>query len=204
MHEQVADDRLSHRDRVLHAIPNGEVRKVSSHSRAYVNAVVDVYVPYEEDLARVRDLLASVTEEAFKAETGAFAAAEVKAAAIEDQDRQPSIHRGPAMENIENIIKMINKELAPQFEKKLWGYLEGKDKEWLIEQIVRLTLDAHSLESMDRRVDQKAKARRITERTARLKKMELDEAKLSEFIKQYEGYDRERLIADGYLLPNAP
>jgi small-conductance mechanosensitive channel len=56
---------------VLHAIPNGEVRKVSSHSKAYVNAVVDVYVPYEEDMRRVRDLLAKVTEAALQEEPGA-------------------------------------------------------------------------------------------------------------------------------------
>lgn len=42
---------------VLHAIPNGEVRKVSSHSKGYVNAVVDLLVPYEENLHRIFDLL---------------------------------------------------------------------------------------------------------------------------------------------------
>lgn len=42
---------------VLHAIPNGEVRKVSSHSRGYVNAVVDVLIPYGENLHRVFDVL---------------------------------------------------------------------------------------------------------------------------------------------------
>jgi moderate conductance mechanosensitive channel len=63
---------------VLHAIPNGEVRKVSSHSKGYVNAVVDVYVPYEEDLRRVRTLLTSVAESALEAETGKRGAVEVK------------------------------------------------------------------------------------------------------------------------------
>ena len=38
---------------VLHAIPNGEVRKVSSHSKGYVNVVIDLLIPYEEDLQRV-------------------------------------------------------------------------------------------------------------------------------------------------------
>lgn len=63
---------------VLHAIPNGEVRKVSSHSRAYVLAVVDVYVPYEEDLLRVRELLASVSEAALAEEPIARGTVEVK------------------------------------------------------------------------------------------------------------------------------
>lgn len=47
---------------VLHSIPNGEVRKVANHSREHVNAVVDVYVPYEEDLRRVRGMLETLTE----------------------------------------------------------------------------------------------------------------------------------------------
>lgn len=42
---------------ILHTIPNGEVRKVSSHSRGYVNAVVDVLIPYGESLHKVFDVL---------------------------------------------------------------------------------------------------------------------------------------------------
>ena len=63
---------------VLHAIPNGEVRKVANHSKAYVNAVVDVHVPYEEDLQRVRSLLLSVTEKVVEEETRAESPVEVK------------------------------------------------------------------------------------------------------------------------------
>jgi moderate conductance mechanosensitive channel len=62
---------------VLHAIPNGEVRKVSSHSKAYVNAMVDVHVPYDEDLRRVRPLLTSIAERALEAETGKRGTVEV-------------------------------------------------------------------------------------------------------------------------------
>ncbi|MCK6586444.1 MAG: mechanosensitive ion channel family protein [Polyangiaceae bacterium] len=53
---------------VLHSIPNGEVRKVANHSREYVNAVIDVHVPYEEDPRRVRALLAQWTEKALEEE----------------------------------------------------------------------------------------------------------------------------------------
>lgn len=54
---------------VLHCIPNGEVRKVSNHSRDYVNAVVDTFVPYEEDLFRVRGMLEALAP-AFLIERG--------------------------------------------------------------------------------------------------------------------------------------
>ncbi len=63
---------------VLHAIPNGEVRKVANHSKAYVNAVIDVFVPYEEDVRRVRALLLSITEQAMESLTGACGPVEVK------------------------------------------------------------------------------------------------------------------------------
>lgn len=42
---------------ILHAIPNGEVRKVSSHSRGFVNAVVDILIPYGENLHKVFEVL---------------------------------------------------------------------------------------------------------------------------------------------------
>ncbi len=50
--------------------------------------------------------------------------------------------------NIETIVREINRDLVPEFEKKLRAHLAEQDKDWLIEQIVRLTLDAHSLEEM--------------------------------------------------------
>jgi len=50
------------RDRAgkLHSIPNGEIRKVASHSKEFVNAVVDVNIAYEaniEDAVRVLEEL---------------------------------------------------------------------------------------------------------------------------------------------------
>ena len=47
------------------------------------------------------------------------------------------------MANIDHIIRRINKELVPQFEEKLRAYLADKDRDWLIEQIVRGLIDAN-------------------------------------------------------------
>lgn len=69
---------------VLHAIPNGEVRKVSSHSKGYVNAVVDVRLPYDEDQARALALLTEATEEMISAEKGDVGPAEVKVQELAD------------------------------------------------------------------------------------------------------------------------
>lgn len=108
------------------------------------------------------------------------------------------------MLNIDHIVRRINKELVPQFEEKLRGYLANQDKEWLIEQIVRLTLDAHSLQAMDRKIKQEIIAKNRSERFERVKALALDRKKLSEFLAQYKGYDRATLIKDGYLSPKAP
>lgn len=55
------------------------------------------------------------------------------------------------MTNIESIVRQINREFVPQFEEKLREHLATQDREWLIEQVIRLTLDTHSLEEMDRK-----------------------------------------------------
>jgi hypothetical protein len=108
------------------------------------------------------------------------------------------------MPNIEAILRQINKDLVPQFEEKLRAHLARQDKEWLIEQIVRLTLDAHSLEEMDRKHIREEETKRRQERAERVKKLELDENGLREFVERYKDYSRERLIEEGFLSANAP
>jgi len=53
------------RDRAgkLHAIPNGEIRKVASHSKEFVNAVVDVGVAYEVNIENAVRVLEEVGEQ---------------------------------------------------------------------------------------------------------------------------------------------
>jgi len=74
----------------------------------------------------------------------------------------------------------------------------------LIEQIVRLTLDAHSLEEMDRKHIREEETKRRRERAARVMKLDLDEQRLIEFVHQYKEYDREKLIQEGLLSAEAP
>ena len=84
------------------------------------------------------------------------------------------------MPNIDVILRQINKDLVPQFEEKLRAHLAEQDKEWLIEQIVRLTLDAHSLEEMDRKHIREEETKRRQTRVERVKKLKLDEGRLRE------------------------
>ena len=105
---------------------------------------------------------------------------------------------------IEDIVQRINRELSPQFEERLRERLADKDREWLVDQLVRLTLDAHSLEDLDRAVEVEAKARRRAERLSRVTAMAVDSAAVREFTAVQLGFSRERAIADGLLLDLAP
>src|SRR5215213_7319856 len=108
------------------------------------------------------------------------------------------------MPNIEAILSQINKEIVPQFEEKLRAHLAERDKEWLIEQIVRLSLDAHSLEEMDRKHVREVEKRKRQARAERVKKLDLDDDKLKEFVHRYKAFSREQLIQDNFLSVDAP
>ena len=77
------------------------------------------------------------------------------------------------MPNIESVVRQINKEVVPQFETRLREQLALQDREWLVEQIVRLTLDAHSLHEMDRKHLQEVKAAKRQERMGRIREQVL-------------------------------
>ncbi len=47
----------------LHVIPNGEIRTVSNRSKNWARVVIDVRVPYEEDIDRAEALLRKLTGE---------------------------------------------------------------------------------------------------------------------------------------------
>jgi hypothetical protein len=108
------------------------------------------------------------------------------------------------MTTIETIVRSINREFVPQFEERLRAILAEQEREWLIDQIVRLTLDAHSLEEIDRRVVVEAKARARTERLGRVRDLGLDRPALEAFLAELVGTTRDDLIARGHLAAAAP
>ena len=120
---------------------------------------------------------------------------------------QPRISRRgriSAMTTIETIVRSINREFVPQFEERLRAILAEQEREWLIDQIVRLTLDAHSLEEIDRRVVVEAKARARAERLGRVRELGLDRPALEAFLAELAGTTRDDLIARGHLAADAP
>jgi len=108
------------------------------------------------------------------------------------------------VDTIEAIVRSINRQLVPAFEEQLRAALAERDRAWLIDQIVRLTLDAHSLQEMDRRSVVEAKARARSERRERVRQLALDREGLERFLAEHAAVDREHLIAHGHLAAAAP
>jgi len=47
----------------LHVIPNGEIRTVSNRNRGWARVIIDVRIPYDEDIDRAEELLGTLTKE---------------------------------------------------------------------------------------------------------------------------------------------
>lgn len=108
------------------------------------------------------------------------------------------------MANIDMIVREINRELGPQFEERLRVALADRDREWLIDQIIRLTLDAHGIEAHDREVEREAKDLARTARLRRVREIGLDRLSLQAFIDEHFDTDRAALQASGHLRGSAP
>ncbi len=108
------------------------------------------------------------------------------------------------MQNIDAVVRAIQADLTPQFEERLREQLATADREWLIDQIVRLTLDAHSLAEIDRKVERDAKARARAERIERVKAIALTHESLAAFTAEHATVSRESLQASGQLAADAP
>lgn len=108
------------------------------------------------------------------------------------------------MNDIQALIRAVNLELSPVFEERLRALLADKDRDWLVDQVVRLSLDAHSLREIDRRVEREAKERARAARLERVRALAFDARTAAEFVDAHASTTRESLIASGHLLPTAP
>ena len=105
---------------------------------------------------------------------------------------------------IEALLREVNRGLVPQFEERLRAALAGRDREWLVDQIVRLALDAHSLQVLDRRLAVAEQVRARAERAERVAGLALDHDAVKAFIERHAGLDRAGLIDAGHLAADAP
>ncbi len=108
------------------------------------------------------------------------------------------------MPTIESIVRSIQRELSPAFEERLRAALATQDREWLIDQIVRLTLDAHSLVEFDRAVELAAKDAVRADRLARVRALAVTPQVVAAFRTAWAGRSRDDLVARGLLHDGAP
>ncbi len=108
------------------------------------------------------------------------------------------------MDDIQTLIRTVNLELSPVFEERLRALLADKDREWLVDQVVRLSLDAHSLREIDRRSEREAKARARAARLERVTALRLDAGAVAEFVAAHASTTRDSLLASGHVRADAP
>lgn len=98
------------------------------------------------------------------------------------------------MDNIGSIIKKAQDDLFPELEAKIRSELEKKDKDWLIDQIIYLTCERHSLH------EQKDNLENMKRRLTRIGKTGCDDQAVSNFIDAYRKTSREELESSGFLI----
>jgi hypothetical protein len=108
------------------------------------------------------------------------------------------------MSDIIGLVHRVQLELSPAFEERLRALLADKDRDWLIDQIVRLSLDRHSLVEQDRQAEKEAKAAARAERLDRVRALMVDADAVTGFSAELRGVDRAALIANGRLAADAP
>ena len=118
--------------------------------------------------------------------------------------RRPHSRHTARMHTIHHLVQSVQRDLSPVFEERLREQLADKDRDWLIDQIVRLTLDAHSMQEIDRKSEQEAKAAARAARIERVSLLGFDHTTLEQFLAEHGGVTREGLIQSGHLLESAP
>ncbi len=98
------------------------------------------------------------------------------------------------MDNIGSIIKKAQDDLFPELEAKIRSELNKKDKDWLIDQIIYLTCERHSLH------EQKNKLENIKKRLTRIKNKNYNDQAVINFVDKYRKISREHLEASGHLV----
>jgi hypothetical protein len=108
------------------------------------------------------------------------------------------------MDDVRRMVAQIQLELTPMFEERLRELLADTDREWLVDQVVRLTLDSHSLQEIDRRAERDAKAAARAARLERVKTLAVDEEAVRQFVAEHGGATREGLESAGLIMAGAP
>ncbi|CAL2063584.1 hypothetical protein [Tenacibaculum sp. 190524A05c] len=98
------------------------------------------------------------------------------------------------MDSIHSIVKKAQDDLFPELEAKIRAELNKKDKDWLIDQIIYLTCERHSLH------EQRDKFNALKNRLNRIKAKNFNTKMLFDFIDNYKNIERVYLEESGFLI----
>jgi hypothetical protein len=104
--------------------------------------------------------------------------------------------------SVDDLARGIARDLSPEFEERLRAELAGQDREWLVDELVRLTLARHGFDDLDR--DAAATALLREQRLRRVRSLALDHAAVEQFIARHDDFSRERLFEGRYLRDDVP
>ena len=108
------------------------------------------------------------------------------------------------MPSIEDLVHAARRQVRPDYEAALRAHLEQQDREWLVEQLIRLSLDPRQRAERDASLAAVDDGEARAARQERLRAIDLDHERLRSFVETYREHDRERLVADGHLAAEAP
>jgi hypothetical protein len=108
------------------------------------------------------------------------------------------------MSTIDELLHAIRAQMAPQVEARLREELALKDRDWLVEQLIRLSLGPELAGLRDQVQTDLRLAEDRAGRIDRLRMLGLDSGALNGFIAAYGGRDQNRLIEGGFLKPGHP
>ncbi|WP_447006198.1 hypothetical protein ACRAKI_06830 [Saccharothrix isguenensis] len=98
------------------------------------------------------------------------------------------------MSNVDDVIRRVKAEAAADVRAKLRGHLLAQPPEWLVERLLDELLVKMGLPI--------APATAVVPHQVR--RLELTEERLVELTTRYDGFDRDRLVAEGYLVDPPP
>lgn len=98
------------------------------------------------------------------------------------------------MDTINSIIKKAQDDVFAELEAKIRSELNKKDKDWLIDQIIYLTCQKHSLH------EQHDKLQSMKKQLARITKKGYNNQTITDFINQYRKIRSADLEASGFLV----
>jgi hypothetical protein len=108
------------------------------------------------------------------------------------------------LSTIDAIVQSVHRALAPQYEAQLRAQLADRDRDWLIDQVVRLSLDAAAVEQLDRQATIATKAAARAARRERVQRMAVDTTVVRRFRDEHAATTRESLMVEGALMFGAP